>query len=293
MPNSQIAQIPGVYHRKIGEIIVTAVSDGYLDGDVSVLRNIDENDAMAMLKANFRKGRRTFVNGFIIRSKGRTALVETGSGNYLLPTAGKLLSNVIAAGVDPKEIDTVLLTHMHPDHSAGLTNMADNSLYFPNAELVAHENEPKHWQDDSAMARADDRAKKLYFQAAREQITPYAKQSRFFQKDEEVFPGVTALRAHGHTPGHTCYMIESGGESLLIWGDIVHVPEIQTARPEVAIAFDTDIEAAIASRRRIFDMAEQDGLLVAGMHLHFPTFSHLVKSGEGYSLIPEPWAHDM
>jgi len=287
------SQIPGFYHRKIGDIVVTAISDGYLDGDVSVLRNIEADDANAMLKANFRAGRRTFVNGFIIRSKGRTALIETGSGDYLLPTAGKLLGNVLAAGVDPAEIDTVILTHMHPDHSAGLTNMADNSRYFPNAQLVAHENEPRHWQDDGAMSQADDRAQKLYFQAAREQIAPYHNHARYFQGDEEVFPGVTALRAHGHTPGHSCYMVESGGESLLIWGDIVHVPEIQAARPDVAIAFDTDISAAVASRKRIFDMAATDGLLVAGMHLHFPCFSHLVRQEDGYRLLPEPWAHEM
>ena len=125
MTTPPAAQIPGFYHRKIGDIVVTAVSDGYLDGDVSVLRNIEPDDAMAMLKANFRPGRRTFVNGFVVRSKGRTALIETGSGDYLLPTAGKLMENVLAAGVDPNEIDTVLLTHMHPDHSAGLTNMED------------------------------------------------------------------------------------------------------------------------------------------------------------------------
>ena len=292
MTPAPIKQIPGYYHRKIGDIIVTAISDGYLDGDVSVLRNIEPDDAMAMLKANFRQGRRTYVNGFIVRAKGRTALIETGSGNYLQPTAGKLLGNVIAAGIKPNDIDTVLLTHMHPDHSAGLTNMADNSKYFPNAELVCHDNELKHWMDDGAMAKADERTAKLYFQATREQISPYAKQTRLFQSGE-VFPGVTALPAPGHTPGHTCYMVESGGESLLIWGDIVHVPEIQTARPDVAIAFDTDIEAAIASRKRIFDIAETDGLLVAGMHLHFPAFSHLIKAGEGYRLLPEPWAHEM
>ena len=293
MSEAPTQQIPGFYHRKIGDIVVTAISDGYLDGDVSVLRNIEPDDANAMLKANFRPGRRTFVNGFIVRSKGRTALIETGSGDYLMPTAGKLMQNVLAAGVDPKEIDTVILTHMHPDHSAGLTDMSDNSRYFPNAELVAHENEPKHWNDDGAMSRAEARAQKLYFQAAREQIAPYSNQSRWFQGDEEVFPGLTALRAHGHTPGHSCYMVESGGESLLIWGDIVHVPEIQTARPDVAIAFDTDMHAAIASRKRIFDMAATDGLLVAGMHLHFPAFSHLVRAGDGYRLMPEPWAHDM
>lgn len=293
MSDAPTAQIPGFYHRKIGDIVVTALSDGYLDGDASVLRNIAPEEAMAMLKANFRPGRRTFVNGFVIRSKGRTALIETGSGDYLMPTAGKLMQNLLAAGIDPKEIDTVLLTHMHPDHSAGLTDRTDNSRFFPNAQLVAHENEPKHWKDDGKLAQADDRAAKLYFQATREQIAPYEKDANWFQQEGEVFPGVTALPAPGHTPGHTCYMVESGDDSLLIWGDIVHVPEIQTVRPEVAIAFDTDIDQAIAARRRIFDMAATDGLLVAGMHLHFPCFSHLVQANGGYRLLPEPWAHDM
>jgi len=283
-------QIPGVYHRRIGDIIVTAISDGFLDGSIEVLRNISQDAARQILTASFRPARRTAVNAFLIYSAGRLALVDTGSGNYLLPTAGKVMANIKAAGVDPAGIDTVLLTHMHPDHSAGLTDMTTGKRYFPNAELAMHESEPAHWFDDTKMAKGTEREKKAFFQAGREQVTPYKDRWRLF-RGGEVFPGVTAIPRPGHTPGHTNFMINSGKEQLLIWGDTVHVPEIQTARPEVCMDFDTDKDLAADSRRKVFDMVATDRLLVTGMHLHFPGFSHLVRDGSGYRLIPAAWEH--
>ena len=282
-------QIPGVYHRKIGDIVVTALSDGYLDGTVEVMQNISPGDATQMLTDRFRPGRRTSVNCYLVYSAGRLALIETGSGDYLMPTAGKLQQNLKAAGVNPADIDTVILTHMHPDHSAGLTDPKTGEKFFPNAELVVHQNEPRHWQDDGAMARSDERGRQLYFQCAREQMAPYHNQMRTYSKAVEVFPGVTSMPLHGHTPGHSGYMIASGGKSLLIWGDIIHVPEVQVPRPEVTMAFDTDPHQAAATRKRTFDMVVTDRQLIAGMHVHFPGFAHLVKSGDGYLMLPEPW----
>jgi glyoxylase-like metal-dependent hydrolase (beta-lactamase superfamily II) len=283
-------QIPGVYHRKIGDIVVSAISDGYLDGSLDVMRNVDLAEAERLLKEQFRPARRTSVNAFLIHSKGRTAIVDTGSGNYLLPTAGFVQRSLAGAGIDPKSIDTVLLTHMHPDHSAGLTDMSNGERLYPNAELVMHENEPKHWFDDSAMAKADERAKKLYFQAGREQVLPYEDRTRLFAGGE-VFPGVTAVPSVGHTPGHTAYLVSSGKDQLMIWGDTVHVPEVQTAIPEAGMAFDTDLAAAAAARKRMFDRVATDGVLIAGMHVHFPSFSRLKRKGNAYELIAEPWVH--
>ena len=283
-------QIPGVYHRRIGKIVVTALSDGYLDGSVDVLRNIEADEANRQLAAAFRPGRRTAVNCFAIHSAGRLALIETGSGNYLQPTAGQLPRNLKAAGIDPGAIEAVLLTHMHPDHSAGLSDPVTGERRFPNARLVVHANEPKHWHDDAAMERASERARKLYFQCAREQVAPYMdRMDSFTRAGQEVFPGVSTVPLHGHTPGHTGYLIASGGEQLLIWGDIVHVPDIQVEHPEVAIEFDTDMHAAIATRRRALDMAASDRLLVAGMHIHYPGFAHILRRGGGYALLQEPW----
>jgi glyoxylase-like metal-dependent hydrolase (beta-lactamase superfamily II) len=285
-------QIPGIYHRKIGDIVVTAISDGYLDGDLSVMRNVDLEKANQALREAFRPARRTSVNAFLIHSKGRLAIVDTGSGNYLQPTAGFVQRNLVAAGIDPKSIDTVLLTHMHPDHSAGLTDMSNGQRLFPNAELVMHENEPPHWFDDSAMAKADERSRKLYFLAGREQILPYKDRTRLFRQGE-VFPGVTAVPSLGHTPGHTAFLVASGNDQLMIWGDTVHVPEVQTAFPDAGMAFDTDLAAAAASRKRMFDRVSADGILVAGMHLHFPAFSRLARRGDAYALCPENWVHNL
>ena len=285
-----LLQIPGVYHRKIGDIVVTAISDGYLDGNLEVMRNVDLDKAHQILRDAFRPARRTSVNTFLIHSKGRVAIIDTGSGNYLQSTAGFVQRNLAAAGVDPKSIDTVLLTHMHPDHSAGLTDMSNGQLLFPNAELVMHENELPYWFDDGAMAKADERSRKLYFLAGREQVAPYKSRTRLF-REGEVFPGVTAVPSGGHTPGHAAYLVASGNDQLMIWGDTVHVPEVQTAFPAAGMAFDVDLAEAAASRKRMFDRVSADGVLIAGMHLHFPAFSRLPRRGEGYALYPEAWVH--
>jgi glyoxylase-like metal-dependent hydrolase (beta-lactamase superfamily II) len=270
------SQVPGIYRRRVGGILVTAVADGYLDGDVEVLRNIQPAVAKAILAANFRPARRTSVNTFLIQSAGKTALIDTGCGTYMQTSAGALLANLAAAGVEAGEIDAVLLTHIHPDHSAGLTGRSSGRPIFVNAELVVHEAEPRHWLDDGNLARASEREKALFFACAREQMAPYAKRMRLFSGGE-VFPGVTAIPRPGHTPGHTTYLISSGSDQLLIWGDTVHVPEIQTERPEVCMSFDCDQEQAEASRRAVFDMVASEGIVFTGMHLHFPAFSRLVR----------------
>jgi glyoxylase-like metal-dependent hydrolase (beta-lactamase superfamily II) len=290
MINAPQQQIPGVYHRRVGDMVVTAVSDGFVDGTVESMRNIGADDARRILTQAFRPARRTAINAFLIYSAGRLALMDTGSGNYLGPTAGAVIANLRAAGVDPLQIEAVILTHMHPDHSAGLTDMTTGKRNYPNAELVMHENEPTHWFDDAKMAKSTDRERRLFFAAGREQVTPYKDRWRLF-KAGEVFPGVTAIPRHGHTPGHTTFMIGSGKEQLLIWGDTVHVPEVQTAHPEVCMEVDTDQDAAAVSRRKVFDQVATDQLLVTGMHLHYPGFAHLVRDGTGYRLIPEAWIH--
>lgn len=285
VPSQQIAPI---YRRRIGDIVVTAVSDGVLERTHEMMLNVPEDEARTYLTAAARRSFVLSVNAFLIHAKGRLALVETGSGNYLGPSAGHLLANLMAAGVEPGAIDTILLTHMHPDHSAGLTDLATGRANYANAELVVHENEPRHWFDDGAMARGSEREKRLMFQQAREQTTPYLERMRTFTSGE-VFPGVTAVPIPGHTPGHTGYLIESNGERLLIWGDVVHMPEVQVPRPDVSMVVDTDPAAAAASRRRVFDMVASEGLLVTGMHLHFPGFANVLREGAGYRLVSEAW----
>ena len=281
-------QIPGVYRRRIGDIVVTAISDGYVNGNYDFTRNIAPQDAERILKEAYRPAPpRISVNTFVIHSTGRMALVDTGSQNSMGPTLGHMPKHFVAAGIDPKQIDTILLTHMHTDHSNGLTD-ANGQAIYPHVELVVAERDVAHWFDDAAMGRATERQQMRFFRWAREQIAPYQNQRR--EPKGEVFPGVTAVPLYGHTPGHTGYLIASKAEQLLIWGDIVHMPDIQTRRPEVFMEPDTDGEAAIVTRKRTMDMVATDRLLAAGMHMHFPGFLNLNhRSDGGYDLVPEIW----
>lgn len=284
-------QIPPIYHRRIGDVVVSALSDGILVRTHEMMLGVSAEEGKRHLDAAFRTEFALAVNAFVVRTRDRTILVETGSGTYFGDIAGHLLANLKTAGIDPARIDTILLTHMHPDHSAGLTDLATGKAHYPSAELVCHENEPKHWlHDDAAMARGTEREKKLMFQQARDQTKPYLDRLRTFSKEGEVAPGIFAVPAFGHTPGHTAYLIESNGERLIIWGDTVHIPEVQVPRPEVSMVVDTDPVAAAAMRRRMFDRVASERLLVTGMHLHFPGFGHVARDGAGrYAFVPEAW----
>jgi glyoxylase-like metal-dependent hydrolase (beta-lactamase superfamily II) len=285
-------QISGVYQRKIGDIVVTALSDGYIDGNLDLLKNVDVDQARAILVGAFRPVRRISINTFLVHTKEATVLIDTGTGGSLGPTNGWLVRNLVAAGLQAKDIGAVLLTHMHPDHSAGLADTQTGQAVFPNAELVMHEAEPRYWLDDAEMARApNDRARSM-FEHSRAQIAPYKARTRLFNGGE-VFSGIVAMPIPGHTPGHTGYMISSRGQQLLIWGDVVHVPEVQVAMPDTGTNFDVDYEQATISRKKVLDQVASDRLLVAGMHLHYPGFYNLARQGDGYVLHAEAWQHGL
>jgi len=275
-----------IHPRRVGDIEVTLLCDGYLDAALAVVRNPPPDPEDLIRRHGGRVPPRISVNTFLVKSAGRLALIDTGSGESMGPTLGQLPRALARVGVALDAIDTVLLTHMHPDHSNGLTDAVGQRL-FPNAEVVLHENEIPHWFDDAAMARAIESQRIRYFGQARQQIAPYRRDRVREFRAGEVFPGVTAVPIPGHTPGHTAYLIASGRESLLVWGDTVHIPELQVPLPETTMMFDTDPEAAAASRVRVFDMAAAENLPVAGMHLHFPGFARMSKAGGAFALTPE------
>lgn len=288
MPPLPTEQVPGLHHLRVGEIVVTAVSDGFLNASNAVLQNIAPEEIDRLLTESFRPTpRRTSVNTFLIRAGERAALVDTGCGGSLQASAGKMLGNLAAAGVAPGEIDTVLLTHLHPDHSNALTDASGQAI-FPGATLGMHAAELAYWEDEGAASRAGASGQGVpYFAAARTQVAPYRDRLALFADGAEIFPGVTAVHLPGHTPGHCGYLIASGEDSLLIWGDIVHVPEVQVARPEVTMQFDVDPAQAAETRRRVFDRVAADRQRFVGMHVHFPGCARLAKDAQGYRLVPE------
>lgn len=281
---------PGFHRKVFGDTVVTALSDGYLTLPNEALLGIDPAAAAALLQAARRgPAPRSSVNAFLVQSGGRTVLVDAGAGAKAYPTLGRLQDSLAAAGVSPGDVDAVVMTHLHIDHWGGLT-AADGAAIFPRAELVIPAAEAAYWLDGATAGAAPDEAKPR-FAGAQAAVAPYRDRLRTFA-GAEAMPGLHAVPLPGHSPGHTGYLVEGGGKRLLVWGDVMHVPDVQAPRPDVGVMFDTDPAAAMATRRRALDMAVADDLMVAGMHLHFPAFSRVVRAGEGYAVVPELWLAD-
>ncbi|CAB3853260.1 MULTISPECIES: MBL fold metallo-hydrolase [Achromobacter] len=269
---------------RIGEFSITAISDGYLSTTLESLSNIDPEDAAKLQRdAGVSDPGAIHINGYLVRGRGRTLLIDAGAGGFK-QWGGKLLANLALAGVQPGDIDMVLLTHAHPDHVGGLLDAAGREV-FAQAELVVHAREVAFWEDDGHLARASERARGN-FQFARKVFGAYRARMRTFT-GREVLPGIEAVPLPGHTAGHSGFRLESDGRSVLIWGDIVHFPQIQIARPDVSIAFDQDPTLAANTRATLLDSVSADGLLIAGMHLGEPGFARIARQGDGYRIAYE------
>jgi len=277
-----------LFHRvRIGEVDVTAISDGYLSIDPKMLpKSTPEEVAPLLEAAGLPQGPvRASINSFVIDTPGQRILIDAGLGPGLADTAGRLCDSLKAAGVTPESVDVILLTHLHRDHVRGITSH-DGKAVFPNAQVMLHEADRSFWTDEAEESRAPAFAKQ-YFPIARAALQPYAPRTSTFSASREVVPGIEAVHAPGHTPGHTMYRIVSGGSSLLIAADIAHMPALQFARPDWSIALDVDGEMAAESRCRILDAAVSDRELLTGMHFTFPSFGRFRRAGRGYVFEPE------
>ena len=280
-------QTQGIYRRRVGGILVTALLDGQIELSLDYVTGIGRDEVGTLHAAGFRPDPPPItITAFLLQGAGRTILIDTGGGTACGPFAGNLTAALAIAGVAPAQVDTVLLTHAHIDHVSGLIDAAGQAV-FPQARVKLHKDEAGLWLNDEAMEAAPDAAKGA-FAAARAGLDPYTARTDLFAGGE-VAPGVTAMPAPGHTPGHTAYMIADGDDRLLIWGDIVHFPAIQFDKPEAALVFDSDEDQARATRAKILALAAAEKFAVAGMHLDFPTFGHVTKSGAAYRFLPEPW----
>lgn len=268
--------------RQIGNYQVTALSDGNMAASLDLLSGIAITDAGEIQRrAGIDQPGNLHIYGYLIRGRGRTILVDSGTGGAN-GIGGQLLSNLLAAGVTADEVDTILLTHAHPDHLGGLLDEQGDVVY-PRAQLYLHPDEMAFWQDDDRLAQASERAQRN-FARARSTLKAYGARVHLLN-DQPIAEGIRAVPLPGHTPGHTGFRIDAPQSGLIIWGDIVHFPYIQTAHPEVTIAFDIDAQQAEASRKAILAQVAQEQLLVAGMHFGGSGFARLMAEGQGYRLV--------
>ncbi|WP_095589153.1 MBL fold metallo-hydrolase [Actibacterium ureilyticum] len=284
-------QTAGIHRTLVGQAEVTALLDGYVDVATQLLSRFDSDEVDAAFSSNgyktLDKGLRIPVNGYLINTGDRLVLLDTGAASLFGPTLGSLAANLKAAGVAPADIDLVVLTHLHVDHVGGLLDGSGQAM-FPNAELVVAQTEWDFWHDDAMMAAAGEGAA-AFFQAARNTTAPYANRLKLFDGEVDLGAGLSTMPLPGHTPGHTGYLLSSGDDALLFWGDVIHLTGLQFTHPEITIAFDTDPAMVKQTRARMLDMAAADGLSVTGAHLDFPGFGQVMRAGDAYRFQQAPW----
>ena len=284
-------QAPGFHHRRFGDVFVTALLDGYIDIPAAIYRHADAQEAARLQRLAFGPPQpRSAINAFLVRTVDRTVLIDAGAGTAFGATSGHLAASLAAAEVTPEQIDTVLFTHLHPDHVGGAIS-DDGQAIFAKADIVVPQAEADWWLDEARAANAPEAARDN-FQNARRIADAYA--GRFHRLDAgSTPPGIAAHPLPGHTPGHTGFMVGTGADRVLIWGDIFHLPALQVRRPEIGVLFDIDPDQAQATRRATLDMAASERLLIAGMHMDFPGFAHIDRTVDGYCLVWSAWAPEM
>lgn len=281
-------QVPGYHRLQLGELEITALYDGYNVIDRSLLKGASEQDIQRLLADRFldESGVQTAVNAFLINTGDRLVLIDTGSAQCFGPSLGRVGDNLSASGYRPEQVDLILLTHLHPDHVCGLRDQ-NGGRAFPNAQVRASKTDADYWLSEEQANNAPE-SKRPMFKMARESILPYISASRFgtFTVDDPLLPGLTAVAAPGHTPGHTGYRFDTAQGSLLFWGDIVHSHAVQFARPEVAIDYDSDQARAVETRRALLAETAENRWWIGGAHLPFPGIGHVHADGQGYRWVP-------
>lgn len=234
----------------------------------------------------------TSVNSYLINTGPELLLVDSGGGEFMGAGGAALLPTLQAAGYQTGQIDKVLLTHLHIDHIGGLSQ--DGRAVFENAELWVPKPELDYWFSDDARAQAPEAAR-AGFDRARSVLAPYqtAKRLQTFEWGDELAPGIRAVDLHGHTPGHTGFDVQRNGEHVRIWGDVVHVQDIQLDHPEIAISFDVDPETAKAQRLAALQDAADKGYRVAGSHMAFPGLGHVRRKGDAFEWIAETFSNQI
>jgi glyoxylase-like metal-dependent hydrolase (beta-lactamase superfamily II) len=288
-PTNTMKQAPGFYRGYVGAFEVIALSDG------TATRHLDQvlNDATLVrdeLRADHESEPVSLsINAYLVNTGSHLVLIDTGAGELFGSTSGLLISNLRAAGYEPDQIDAILLTHIHADHSGGLC--IAGVLQFPKATLYVDNRDLEYFvtRNDSSN---DSETLKRQVKQSRATVGPYLERKKvsLIEHDTEVVAGIRSISQPGHTPGHTAYLVQSSGHALLIWGDIIHASEIQFDHPAVTVAYDTAPTKAARARLREFQFAAEKGMIVGSAHISFPGLGHVRKSGSTYQWVPIPYS---
>src|SRR5712671_6894533 len=271
---------------KVGSAEVTALYDGIWEKphDPAFIANASIDDVKgAMVKAGLPAD---FVSipftVALVKNGGKTILCDSGTGGQVQPTAGKMMASMKAAGIDPAKIDTILVSHFHPDHIFGLMEKETNKPVYPNAEIIVSDVEYKFWTDPAVIDRLPEARKGL---ARRIQaVFPTWTNMRQVTGEAEVAPGIRFVLAPGHTPGHRAFHLSSGSSQLMLSNDTAYVPALVVSNPGWHGQYDQNATMAEESRRKLLDRVIADKIMICGYHFPFPGAGTVSKDGAGYAL---------
>ena len=283
---------PGFYRFKVGSFAVTTVHDGFRTMPVEgFVLNAPLEEVRRVLAESFLPPD-TYLNirtATVVDTGRHLVVFDTGDGPQPAgATTGRMMENLRAAGIDPARVTHVVISHFHGDHISGLTD-AQGAAAYPNAEVVVPEAEWRFWTDEGNQARSPER-QRPNFANTRRRFAPYEGRIRQVSDGAEAVPGVRAVAAHGHTPGHTCFHVADGTAQMMYLADTTHRPELIARRPGFHTFFDFDPVAAEASRRPTLDRVAAERMRVTGFHFPFPATGYVAKEGEGYRFVPADWA---
>ncbi len=291
------AQAPGFYRYKVGSYECTSINDGARSFPMpdKWVTNVAKDEALAAAEAAYMpKGMVTVpFNPQLINTGSKLILIDTGNGVANLGPSkgavGRTLQNLAAAGVDPKSIDVVLLSHLHPDHTNGIRAL-DGSIAFPNAEIMVPSVDWAFWTSDENTAKAQsNEMMKNYFANVKKTFAGIESKVTKYDWGKEVAPGITSIATPGHTPGHTSFAVASGSSKVLIQSDVTNIPEFFLRNPDWHVVFDVDGDLAQTTRHKFYDMAAAEKAPVVGFHFTFPSIGHVEKDGAKYRLVPVAW----
>ncbi len=286
---------PGFHKYKVGDAEVIALYDGIWEKahDAKYFGNATtEQVKKALADAGLPTAFVSIpITVFAIRVNGKLILCDAGGGDQVQAfnpksvfLSGKMMANMKAAGIDPKEVETILVSHFHPDHIFGLLEKKTNMPVFPNAEIILSSTEYKWWTDPSLLGRLPEARRPL---AKRIQgVIPNWKNVLPVDGEDEVVPGIRFVKCPGHTPGHTAFLLSSGNEQLMLSNDAAYVPALSIAHPQWHGAFDQDGATAEASRRKLLDRVVTDQMLICGAHFPWPGLNRIARDGSSYTLTP-------
>jgi glyoxylase-like metal-dependent hydrolase (beta-lactamase superfamily II) len=276
----------------LGKTKVWPLSDGELQLKPAWFQGVPPEEKLKALGVETEESALpTSLNAFLVESEEQRILIDAGLGAFpgMGPNMGQLTSALAARNMALESINAVLITHMHGDHVAGLLNDDMAKPRFPNATVWVHEAELAFWTQNPERIPEAQRADFVQgHEGAKLLVKTLGDKLKTFAEAEQVlFPGVKALHAPGHTPGHAVFMLESEGKKLLVWGDLIHNIRLQTAFPKAYPFFDAEPTAAVATRLHWMEKAASEGFWVAGMHLPYPGIGRLEKqTGESFGFVP-------